>query len=624
MRIQKYIQFFIILTLIYFFFTAFAVISSADDMPEAEVNIEYTDKSDDDIGDDESWMYYTWYPGDTISKGQEIRLGNGYCGNDSITKEVIGYDIYVNGNYYDTQWDGFDLNYIIPYESWHVLMTDEGVIEIRYVTHTIYGNALPSGKIIQADDTVPPREPCRHEILEPYTISKSYSPCPDNELRHYLSQQVTVNRCVYCRCADMTQTITNYTYKDTPETSIHMADSSGVCSQCGHSLNNEALYYSYLYYYIRSGKNPMYDTRITDIMWETFKDAGFTAQQFKQVFDVLEKAPEKFRNIYLLSFYSYIIRGNLQLKTDDDSNNYNGYTNILSMYDNLSPNNSLQPWDFTSRNNVVSAATSPYAKAEQEVLDALFYDVKTYIGDYADNMYLSDRLELLKRLFDSSLFVEELSEEQKQVYDDLYNNYNFLYEKSKAAGPIATEAENYFAYHAYTTMTEDYRVLTGIEVPVAFDGKLTDQFKQLLVNLFVEDRTPLRPQSSFLSEYELLNIYYDHLSSSLRSEIRKLDMSLSNRNASMISDIFSGVTNNKIMGENGHDEEGYWYDNTGLTTYKQLREAWAEYYSAIIRNDNDNIKYSEEYFPTATVELDHLADEILAYYTDLYATISSR
>ena len=86
----------------------------------------------------------------------------------------------------------------------------------------------------------------------------------------------------------------------------------------------------------------------------------------------------------------------------------------------------------------------------------------------------------------------------------------------------------------------------------------------------------------------------------------------------MVSDIYGGLTNNKIQGGSSHDKENYWYDSNGNITHFQLREAWAEYFSAQINKHTWAIEQNKTYFPTATEELDQLADEILRYYQNMY------
>ena len=98
-----------------------------------------------------------------------------------------------------------------------------------------------------------------------------------------------------------------------------------------------------------------------------------------------------------------------------------------------------------------------------------------------------------------------------------------------------------------------------------------------------------------------------------------------NSNASMVSDIYGGVTNNKIIGNMGHPARKlgpdgtvfyYWYDEDGDSTDNQVNEAWAEYFSAIITGDEYNIENNELYFPTAANEMKELEEILLKLYME--------
>ena len=100
------------------------------------------------------------------------------------------------------------------------------------------------------------------------------------------------------------------------------------------------------------------------------------------------------------------------------------------------------------------------------------------------------------------------------------------------------------------------------------------------------------------------------------NELNKIAFS----NADMVSDVYGGVTNNKLNG-NGYHDGYYWYDANGNIAYdppRQSLEAWAEFFSAKITGNTTNITYNEQYFPTATALLEEYAGELLEDYTDYY------
>ena len=119
---------------------------------------------------------------------------------------------------------------------------------------------------------------------------------------------------------------------------------------------------------------------------------------------------------------------------------------------------------------------------------------------------------------------------------------------------------------------------------------------------------------------KVLKEYYDKVKSILEDEIHEV---LGN-NASMVQDIYGGCTNNKIAPDfNLYDQAGhktkYWWDEKNNSTYNQMKEGWAEYFAAMIRNDAYNIKKNAEFFPLSAGEegtLEKLADALYKDYLD--------
>ena len=88
-------------------------------------------------------------------------------------------------------------------------------------------------------------------------------------------------------------------------------------------------------------------------------------------------------------------------------------------------------------------------------------------------------------------------------------------------------------------------------------------------------------------------------------------------NASMVSDIYGGFTNIKLDGNATHYTKNYWYDENGIIIPEHhLGEAWAEYFSAKMTNDEENINRNREFFPTATTLMDGYANVLEKYYLD--------
>ena len=71
------------------------------------------------------------------------------------------------------------------------------------------------------------------------------------------------------------------------------------------------------------------------------------------------------------------------------------------------------------------------------------------------------------------------------------------------------------------------------------------------------------------------------------------------------------------------DGERCWYTASGETTKKQMEEAWAEYYSAQIRRDEDNINWNREYFPGTNKMMDSISNVVYDYWLDRVKQIFS-
>lgn len=113
-----------------------------------------------------------------------------------------------------------------------------------------------------------------------------------------------------------------------------------------------------------------------------------------------------------------------------------------------------------------------------------------------------------------------------------------------------------------------------------------------------------------------LSDMYKEVRKTIEDSIRPIPYS----NASMVSDVYGGVTNNKIDGGPGHPNT-YWYTDDGSPNEYQMFESWAEFFSAKIRKDDYNINKNAEYFPESTKLLEDLADELYDYYLDYYTNV---
>ena len=84
-----------------------------------------------------------------------------------------------------------------------------------------------------------------------------------------------------------------------------------------------------------------------------------------------------------------------------------------------------------------------------------------------------------------------------------------------------------------------------------------------------------------------------------------------------VSDIYGGVTNNAILGFNGHkkypfvksENFTYWYKD-GSATNLHASELWAEFYAAQMTHDEEALANIKEHFPTAYPMLEEMARQM--------------
>lgn len=93
-------------------------------------------------------------------------------------------------------------------------------------------------------------------------------------------------------------------------------------------------------------------------------------------------------------------------------------------------------------------------------------------------------------------------------------------------------------------------------------------------------------------------------------------------NSYMILDMISGYTNNTIKVEIGHawpitDDKEYWYESNGQTTYFQVLEAWAEYFSSVITGTG--YEQNRSLFKDACITMDRMAEYMLEVYKQRYS-----
>ena len=498
---------------------------------------------------------------------------------------------------------------------------------------------------------------CLHDAtyLSEVEGTRKFAVMPGNDMRHYVTYSEYLRICRDCK-ADVTEEKISMTYgvNNTPYTDIHTPGTDGKCIFCGYQLNDEALYLGYLKEDKRNSINPMYDSRVTDFMWKRFEDAGFTVQQWKEIYNVLEKAPEKYRDIYPFSFFSYISRGNLQPETEEDICNYDGYTDILSIYDNIRPDDSfsavffhesghavqLHLWDYSlyqsktiDKNNIYDALakTSPFFEIESQIMEDLSQDVRNHIREYIEQKKMGsipvvDTLSNYIRYIDKNETNTSLSALQQKVdalVEDMENYYNNNYTNRISSSYYPLKIQNFDFRSRYETLVKELEGITGEPYFMNYDGEIPEPIREPLVEAlqyaYVDSKD--RDLSPLMEGNNILDAIHYNVDSGIEYEINLDCNDVVKRKALqgfMVSDVYGGVTNQKITGNQGHTGDDYWFNDGRKETYRQLREGWAEFFSSKINGDDETIRLNYEYFPLATADMEILADEILEYYRNMY------
>ena len=305
----------------------------------------------------------------------------------------------------------------------------------------------------------------------------------------------------------------------------------------------------------------MEDDRVKMIVRERLLDAGMTEKQADRVIRVLNDAPERYRNLYLLALMNYesVITVESQYSNGD---------NWLRMYWNK-PVDEFDPTYFHESGHAVQL--SPDGKKNVNDEEQVPVDEET------------------ARMYNSWGMIDAFCTDQ--VYD-----------------AIRRDTENYI---------RDQIAIISEQNHIPFSE---NDYKRIIDAFINPDRSQV---------YDIVNDDYVHSSlvgdptlTMMYCEVRDRVINETNRiensNACMIKDLISGMTNLKIDTGFTHYDEEYWYKNSGETTYLQMYEGWAEYFSAMIRKDETNIRLNESYFPETTARMDELSGYLYDYYIDYY------
>ena len=327
-------------------------------------------------------------------------------------------------------------------------------------------------------------------------------------------------------------------------------------------------YYTALIADLRAGKDPMKDPAVSDTIANRLFAFGFNANNIEDVLETLADAEQPYKDLYLLSFYEYSMFGNVP--------------GDYSFYD-YPPNAIIMSDEFCSGKKT-EVFTSVFFHESGHAVQSCRWDWMTY--PYDDNIYKVSWKEIAAKGGNVELESAVLEALNEDVSERLTN-------VAKKINPFL--AEN-------------------------------------VVDLFMDFNDTLEPAINASDEnlvYYPKSIYFDlpmrWIYKDVRVEmLKEIEDAGGRRKGGCImgADIYAGITNSHLYDNLGHNND-YWIftdkDGSKSQNGAQIMEAWAEFFSAKIMNDEEAISSNETLFPKATVELEKLAYELRDDYWQTYS-----
>ena len=410
--------------------------------------------------------------------------------------------------------------------------------------------------------------------------------------------------------------------------------------------------------------NPMADNReggFVERLMQYYEDCGLTWEERRQVMLTLYDADPVYRDLYLYGLMNYELACGLRPKKDSICQ-YDGVLNVLSMYTNITSEEfsstffhesghatqlNLWDWNTANKNDYLYwdkvMESSPLYEQEAAIEELLYQDVKSYIARKLEPgglgtlslMRISETLiqyELreLPKTAEKEEIEERITAAFSNIRESIYYDPAYVSEDGIEQRYMSILAiyQNDTITEKYNSILEDYKSLTGKDFYINYDGSMPEAVKQALVEGLQYALVDSKEYANFklLSNYNSFSTINSEIINefSFEQDIMKEQMEPGTYNSSMVSDVYGGITNNKLIGSFGHAGDSssepyyYWHNEVRYPTHRQLKEAWAEYFSAKICGDEYNIEMNAQYFPLATEAFDKYAKELLAYYEDFY------
>ncbi len=384
----------------------------------------------------------------------------------------------------------------------------------------------------------------------------------------------------------------------------HKPNGDGICQICGYAEDlaevNRESYYSLLNQLRKAKKNPLKDPvfkrMISNILAGALKreEDDSYLKEVEELLNALEKADTTYQMIYLYGIFGYEF-GDLSNETgrtaysgdenkvyiskgfrsggDDEDNFLDTFFHESGHASQLNP--SIKDRVYNAFYDTLMGSTDSKGRLKKE--GSLTADVKKYLNQKLQK------------------YGKKLNKKEKELILQTLLSYESDVDYSVYTEETADSAYGRLFYVIGTWMPPS---LNSVE----FDG---NEYKYI----------PTESQQNIVDAYI-----------SVRDEMIEEFLAIPYSNSSMVSDIYNGVTNNKLgcgygFGVVGHIN--YWVSDTIIDSDiwmngKQMEEAWAEYFSARVLGDRKEIQRNKDYFPTTCNELDKLAKTLLDAYIDLY------
>ena len=501
----------------------------------------------------------------------------------------------------------------------YINMGPEHIYRTWYVEKTICSECnevLERQEIYE--DGVP--EAHSYELVPDFIENAKYEVCKDDPTYHYLADAIADMKCV-CGAVIHDNRV-SYSANNSPLVESHSFDSNGKCEKCGYKFKMDEKEKAAIEYRVanceRNGINPMEDPIVEFAVKFNFMQANYNKDDIEEMLNVLssnDESTKKYRLIYLYSFTKYDLE---KFSNEEEISNYNHHHNKIYMYGDTSSNGFFHEAGHAAQDQMRDLQTlnldkqkdrehfyksSKLYENEMSYYDALEEDYKKNVHQWLCNYIASastlDKLELLRDIAEDYEYTGFYTDEQNALIDAL----NDIIKDLNGASYLAIEEKE-------KEFLEYYNNLYGKNVKVSDLSLFTDDEIDSFLD-YIEGYTNKSEVDKWVKESEFMDYYclYYYLKKLEQQVINEFKANYKTSNGVYMGpDIYGGLTNNVFWGTHG---ENYYYFNDSSKQYKEIDEAWAEFFSAKINNFEDAINSNKYFFPTATIELDQYADILL-------------